>query len=217
MEDRTWICHRIADTGFGTTAARYADCQAVALRQYWESPAAFPKEPALARVGWNTFGLCAYVELTDSDIFTRATADNQKFWELGDTCEFFIKPGVNQPMYWEIHVSPNNLKLDLQIPDRDIMQQQGIPTWEELIRSDSHCQKLGRILPGATSWTAELWVPWSAFGMTGCPGPGAEWNFAVSRYNYTTGVTDPEYSSSAFLTKLSYHRHEEFHRLVFAE
>jgi hypothetical protein len=214
MEDRIWICRQIAETGFGTSATRYAGCQAVALRQYWESPTAFPKEPALARIGWNSFGLCAYVELVDNDIFTNATADNQRFWELGDTCEFFIKPGKAQPMYREIHVSPNDLKLDIQIPDREAYQQ-GKISWEEILRNDSHCHKLGRILPGAKAWTAELWVPWTSLGVSACPGPLADWSLAVCRYNYTRGIADPEYSATAFLAKLSYHRYEEFHQMAF--
>lgn len=214
MEQAIWKCRRISDSEFGGGADRYAGCESLPFRQHWVSPSAMPHEPARAWAGWNKFGLCLYAEMTDYDIFTRGTADNQPFWELGDTCEFFIKPGWDQPSYWEIHVTPNNLILDLRIPDRDAYMK-GSPTFAEVIQAESQARKLGRVFLEKQLWTAELWVPWATFGVAGVPGPEVSWGLAVCRYSYTRPRQEPEYSSTAALTKLSYHRHEEYHGLKF--
>ena len=214
MDQAIWACRRIADGGFGGGRERYADCQAMPLRQHWISATAMPREGAQAWAGWNAFGLCLYAEMVDSDIFTKGTADNQPFWELGDTCEFFIKPGAEQPSYWEIHVTPNDLLLDLRVPERDAYLL-GSPSFAEASQAVSHARKLGRAYPERQLWTAELWVPWSTLGVDSMPGAQASWSLAVCRYNYTRPQEDPEYSATAALTKLSYHRHEEYHRLRF--
>src|SRR5208282_1675196 len=99
-------------------AAREAFRQAVpcALGQAWLEKAEPDFAPALVRVGWRENSLLLFAELTDRDIFTRATAPNQRMWELGDTFEIFLGL-LGEPSYAELHVTPNNLHLQLRFPD----------------------------------------------------------------------------------------------------
>lgn len=209
-----WNCYPISDDGFGTDIERFADTETLPLKQFWDSPASMPQHAGICKIGWNHFGLCFLAILEDTFISTRATQDNQKFWELGDTCEFFIKPGKNQPSYREIHITPNDLKLEIFIPERDTYLA-GTPSFEiATTSSPSGCKKLGKKI-SATQWTAELWVPWQALGCQGIPNNEQEWQATCSRYSYAENNPDPEYSSTAELTQLSFHRHEEFHTIHF--
>lgn len=192
--------------------AKYAACPALPLRRYWEGPQALPREAGSARVGAAADGLSFLVDFQDSDIFSTATADQQKMWTLGDVAELFVKPGTARSDYWEIHVTPNDFLMDLHIPDRQRFTT-GQVTWDEVIAPSSHTRKRVQVLEGR--WVAEIVVPWAAFGLHGPPPPGTAWQFAVCRYNYNGGLANPEHSATAHLTAPGYHRYEEYSNLVF--
>ena len=190
----------------------YKACVPQPLRQSWHGPDAMPTEKALASVGAAATGLSFYVCLQDSDIFSTATADNQKMWMLGDVAEFFVKPGVERSDYWEIHVTPNDFIMDIHIPDRERFMD-GTITWDEVIAPDSGAEKRVQVLDG--SWAVELCIPWRAFGMETVPPAGTVWQIAVCRYNCSGGLEDPELSSTARFTEPGFHRYEEFTDLLF--
>jgi hypothetical protein len=185
---------------------------ALPLRQFWKSPKALPAERAWAWAGYDNKYLRFYTLADDSDIFTKATANKQKLWQLGDTMEFFIKPDKNQPAYWEIHVAPNNVIMDILIPERDPYKAGRTP-FEQVAKADSHCRTKVQRMPN--KWLVQLRIPWKTFGLEQVPLKGTRWQFAVCRYNYWSDRKTPEYSSTAFLSKLDYHRFEEYHDLVF--
>ena len=191
---------------------KYRESALLSLRRYWEGPDAFPAEQGSACVGAAEDGLSFYACFIDSDIFSRATADNQRMWTLGDVAEFFVKPGGGRSDYWEIHVTPNGYLMDLHIPDRERFTA-GDVSWEEVLAPSSGT--LRRVWRMEDRWAVEVRIPWKAFGLDSAPSPGTEWSFAVCRYNYNGGLEDPEHSSSAHLTALGFHRWEDYTRLVF--
>ena len=191
---------------------KYRESALLPLRRYWEGPVAFPAEKGSAVVGAAEDGLSLYTCFIDSDIFSQATADNQRMWTLGDVAEFFVKPGAERSDYWEVHVTPNGYLMDLHIPDRERFSA-GEVSWEEVIAPSSGT--LRRVWRLEDRWAVEVRIPWKAFGLDSAPGPGTEWSFAVCRYNYNGGLEDPEHSSSAHLTALGFHRWEDYTRLVF--
>ena len=91
---------------------KYRESSLLRMRRYWEGPDAYPAEKGSALVGAAEEGLSFYACFTDSDIFSNATADNQRMWTLGDVAEFFVKPGAERSDYWEIHVTPNGYLMD---------------------------------------------------------------------------------------------------------
>ena len=171
-----------------------------------------PQEAGGARIGATATGLSVHVRYEDSDIFSTATADQQRMWTLGDVVEVFVKPGLDRSDYWEVHVTPNGFFMDLYIPSRAGMQS-GEHTWEEIITPESGTVYQIHVADG--SWSAELTIPWSAFGLTGIPVSGTTWQFAVCRYNYNGGLESPELSSTAPLAQRSFHRFEDYTDLVF--
>ena len=191
---------------------KYAACDPLPLRQQWNGADALPKEEGVARIGATTMGLSVYIRYEDSDIFSTATANQQRMWQLGDVVEVFVKPGLDRSDYWEVHVTPNDFLMDLSIPSRAGMQS-GEYSWEDIISPESGTVFQTRVVDGA--WSAELTIPWSAFGVTGIPVSGTTWQFAVCRYNYNGGLEDPELSSTAPLSKRSFHFYEDYANLTF--
>ena len=192
--------------------SKYAACPALVLRQHWTGADALPVETGIARIGATTKGLSVHIRYEDSDIFSTATANQQRMWQLGDVAEVFVKPGLDRTDYWEVHVTPNNFLMDLSIPSRSGMQS-GEHSWEDIISPESGTVFQTHVTDGA--WVAELTIPWSAFGVAGIPESGTTWQFAVCRYNYNGGLEDPELSSTAPLSKRSFHFYEDYTDLTF--
>jgi hypothetical protein len=215
MNDASIQCPAIASSAVvlgEEYPAKYRDCQRLALGQFWQDPKALPAEGASAYIGAAAEGLCFYGRLQDSDIFSTATADNQKMWTLGDTLEVFVKPGTERTDYWEIHVTPNDFIMDIHIPDRERFTG-GEVTWQDVIAPNSHSKKRVAVLDGV--WAVELCIPWAAFDLKGIPAAGTTWLFAVCRYNYNGGLDNPEHSSTASFTEPGFHQYEEYTHLVF--
>lgn len=63
-------------------------------------------------------GLVVIASLRDEVIYTDATSGNQPMWELGDVFEIFIAV-PSQSKYWELHVTPNNYRLQLEWTEQD--------------------------------------------------------------------------------------------------
>ena len=192
--------------------SKYASCRSLPLRQHWSGSEALPQEAGVARIGATPTGLSVYVRYEDSDIFSTATANQQRMWTLGDVVEVFVKPGLERSDYWEVHVTPNSFLMDLHFPSRAGMRS-GEHAWEDVITPESGTVFQTLVTDG--SWSAELTIPWSAFGETDIPASGTTWQFAVCRYNYNGGLENPELSSTASLTKRSFHLYEDYTDLVF--
>ena len=191
---------------------RYKCCTPLPLRQFWHGPKKFPSEDGTAYVGATEEFLVFYACFQDSDIFSHATDDNQKMWELGDVAEFFIKPENNQTDYWEIHVTPNDFMLDLHIPDRAQFFSGGV-SWEQVSTPNSHAIKRVAVMEG--KWAVELSIPWATFGFHSPPPKGSVWRIAICRYNYNGGMNQLERSSTAALPELDFHQHENYMKLKF--
>ena len=192
--------------------SKYADCQPLPLRQHWSGAEGLPREAGVARLGATPAGLSVHVRYEDSDIFSTATANQQRMWTLGDVVEVFVKPGLERSDYWEVHMTPNDFLMDLHIPSRAGMRS-GEHTWEDIITPESGTVYQTMVADG--SWSAELTIPWSAFGQEGVPSSGTTWQVAVCRYNYNGGLEGPELSSTAPLTVRSFHLYEDYTDLVF--
>ena len=205
------VAGNVADFGV-KHPEKYRDCTRLPLKQFWRGAEVMPVENGHAYVGAAEVGICLYTYYQDSDIFSTATADDQKMWTLGDVAEFFIKPGLDRNEYWELHVTPNDFIMDIYIPDRAKMQS-GEITWDEVLAPESGASKRVQIADG--HWAVELCIPWQAFDLDSMPVSGVTWQFAVCRYNYNQGLDDPELSSTALLTTPGFHQYEDFTHLVF--
>ncbi len=213
--ERCVRCPRIQGTinDFGAPhPQKYHTCRPLLLRQYWRGADKRPSESGIAYVGSTKEGLSFYVYMQDSDIFSRVKAEDETMWMLGDVVEFFVKPGNHRSDYWEIHITPNDFMMDIDIPSRASYMDGTVP-WEQVLAPSTHATK--RVAVMDDKWAVELCIPWTAFRLEGPPPRGTVWQFAVCRYNYTGDLEDPEHSSTAHLTRVDFHRYEQYTKLIF--
>ncbi len=186
----------------------YAGITPLSLAQYWCGK--MPQKEGYAFVAHCEQGLRFYSWFNENQPYTTASRNDQKLFKLGSVVEFFIHPQGGSE-YWEIHLSPNGLMMDLCIPDRDGMMANQY-TWEHMYARDSHTQY--QVVAASTSWATDILIPWKTFQRSRCP-VGESWGVAVCRYNYPGILSNPELSATAPFTYLDFHNINEYHRLIF--
>jgi hypothetical protein len=195
--------------------AAFQEAVAISAEQAWRKKAEPHFAPMLVRIGWRDDMLLLFAELTDADILTHATANNQRLWELGDAFEVFLRPRT-QGSYVELQVAPNNKRLQLRYPNT---------------RAVTHARKLGatdHLLIRGKAFVSSTWVcaaekKWYVFvkvpAKTVCEqaklSPGIEWLFSFSRYDYTRTRKRPVISSTSLHKKPDFHRQAEWRIMRF--
>lgn len=193
----------------------FASADGCVMRQAWQPEPDLDFTPATIRVGWRGNSLLVFAELADADIFTRATAHNQRMWELGDVLEMFLSP-ENAAHYVELHVTPNNFRLQLRLPDTPTLRQaQAENCFDHLLLPDGVFRSRVWTQPENKKWFVHAEIPAAVVGGAEKPLAGTKWRFSFSRYDYIRGRKKPIYSSTSPHAKLDYHRREEWGALIF--
>lgn len=193
--------------------AAFATADACLMQQGWRTEAEADFTPATVRAGRRGNSLLVFAELEDADIFTRATALNQRMWELGDTLEIFLAP-ARTGSYVEFHVTPNNQRLQLRFPSSEAVRQiQAAGLFEEFLLAGrvfhSHTWTEGR------KWFVYAEIPAMPVCGTSQLSADARWRFSFSRYDYIRGRAEPIISSTSPHAKPDFHRREEWGVLQF--
>jgi lysophospholipase L1-like esterase len=169
-----------------------------------------------ARLVWDDDALYFAATMTDHELRSFGTKHNDTLWH-GDVFELFFKPGAERPEYYEFQVNPRSVLLELAFPKRGFdfatlaakppMGMSAVATVEGTLDQPGDRDE---------GWTVEGRIPWSIFTPTGGkPRPGDAWLFALCRYDYGPAGTEPVLMSSAPLTRPSFHRYEDYGRVVF--
>lgn len=193
----------------------FRDATPCSLGEAWLPEPEPDFQPGVGRTGWRDSSLLVFAELTDGDIFSRATTLNQKTWELGDVFEIFLRP-VNQVAYAEFHVTPNNQRLQLRIPNEPALraaQRSGV--FERFFVTGDVIRTSTWVLPEARLWCIYAEIPAAAVCEKPAPLPGQEWLFSFSRYDYTRGRSAPVISSSSQHQIADFHRQQDWGKLAF--
>jgi hypothetical protein len=196
--------------------AAFAAATPCALGQAWRADEEPDFAPGQVRAGWRRDALLLFAELTDRDIFTRATAPNQRMWELGDTFEIFLRP-ANRPEYVELHVTPNNQRLQLRIPHTEALRRaQAANEFDEFLLRGNVFHSATWVQPEKQKWFVYAAIP----AITVCGqdrvNMGSRWLFSFSRYDYTRGGGEPVISSTSPHAEPDFHRQQEWGTLNFA-
>lgn len=210
--------------------AAFVSAAGCAMRQAWLAKPEPDFTPAVVRAGWRANSLLVFAELEDADIFTRATAHNQRMWELGDVLEIFLSP-EKSASYVEFHVTPNNLRLQLRFPDTATLRRaQTENRFDHLMLSDGVFYSRTWAQPENQKWFAFAEISANAVcGAVGvqasvCPPDtpkrefqlaGMKWRFSFSRYDYVRGRGEPMISSTSPHAQPDFHRREEWGTLIF--
>jgi len=177
-----------------------------------KSPA--PIEGGQVRFTWDDTHLHAFFELQDHDVLQESDQDQRHHYETGDVVELFLKP-EGATWYWEFYATPNGRKTAFFYPSRGY---KGLPSTLDY-RSDL---KVTAKIDGTlnnwrdrdTGWTATISIPLAELAAAGIPlNAGTPWRVLVGRYNYGRYLPERELSMYPSLTKLDFHRHEEWARL----
>ena len=206
---------RYDETELDSVRAAFEPAPPLALRQSWLAEPEADFQPGVVRVGCRDESLLVLAELTDADIFSRATRSNEKMWELGDTFEIFLRP-IQQDAYMEFHVTPNNQRLQVRFPDGHALEA-ARRTGDlapfllagDLIHTSVWHQS------DARRWLVYARIPAAAVCDRSRPLAGQEWLFSFSRYDYTRGRPQPVLSSTSFHARLDFHSKAEWGKLTF--
>lgn len=215
-----WTAEPIEIDGKGDEAAwRQAQVIDVFHQPWLGDKAVWAKTATRARLLWNEEHLFFFADLEDHDLFADITEHDGKAW-LNDVFELFFKPEASKPAYYEFQVNAAGTVLDMFIPKR------APDAFERFIKADkfnlqAKVQRRGTLNQHNDrdqGWSVEGRIPWTDFRPTsGRPAAGADWKFALCRYDYSQGAK-PELSTVAPLKSHPYpdfHAHEDYATLRF--
>ena len=185
------------------------------LQQAWQAKQSERFAPGVVRAGWRHNSFLVYAELTDADIFTRASGLNQRTWELGDAFEIFLRP-EGQEAYVEFQVTPNNQRLQLRYNNTaalDRARKTGSLA-EALIPGEAFRSKTW-IDDQNSRWHVFAEIPARVVCGSNDSLAGSRWHFSFSRYDYTQGVAEPVISSTSPHAEANFHSQKEWGVLNF--
>lgn len=178
-----------------------------------------PQSASSVRVLWDDECLYFAMVMEDLDVYGMKTEHDTRTWE-DDVAELFVKPSAADHPYYEIHVNPRNTKLDLFFPRRGAGTFDRFTPWSSGMRSAVIVKgTLNNWRDKDKGWLVEAAIPLKAFAAT-TPKPqlGDRWRFAFCRYDYSVHLENGrELSSTALLTKASFHTFEAYDDMEFAE
>jgi LmbE family N-acetylglucosaminyl deacetylase len=206
-------CHELppfAANDLDSVRLAFEEAVPISAQQSWRRKQEAHFAPMVVRIGWRGDALLVLAELTDADIFTNATKDNQRLWELGDAFEIFLRP-AEQEAYVEFQVAPNNRRLQLRYPNAEAMalaRKTGATNRFVIRRQAFHSTTW--VCAAEKKWFVLATIPARSVGENAGVLPGAEWLFSFSRYDYTRERSEPVISSTSPHAKADFHRQPEW-------
>ncbi len=179
------------------------------LGQAWRRAGLEPGfNPGWARLRWQPSALEVETIFLGRNPRNRARKLNERTWELGDIAEVFVLAPDGRT-YVEIHVTPENQRLQLRWPRDGLARfRAGTATLEDFLVSDPTWIASTTHL-GSDFWSAHATIPFTALGLDpaapSAPGP----RVAICRYDCTRGG-EPLLSSTAPLQEPNYHRVDDW-------
>jgi hypothetical protein len=105
--------------------------------------------------------------------------------------------------------------LDMFLPRRAMAVNVTGATTSSTWKQRSRCGHLNHRQDQDRGWVVEGRIPWRDFLQMAPPEAIERWKFALCRYDYRIDTPQPELSTSAPLTKPSFHRYEDYASLRF--
>lgn len=180
------------------------------FKQAWLEENSADFRPAKAELYPNKTGLQIVLTFEDEEIYNDATGFNQYALKLGDVAEIFVAvPG--EPAYWELHITPNNHRLQLAWDkQRFESAKKGILTLEDCMVADPEfIQSAVTVDTAENRWQTTVFLPWKSIDLP----DGQEiytLELAFCRYDASRSQEKATLSSTAPLSKADYHRRHEW-------
>jgi hypothetical protein len=179
----------------------------------WSWPIGVPSAKTSVRVAWSAHELLVRAELEDADVVTKATADNQRFWELGDVFEIFLE-AEGAGFYTEMHVAPGNHRLHLRIrpPEFQAMKEKSLALSDLIVDPPAFASRYEKTADG---WIAEARIPAAQVDPKGVITRDSRWRASFCRYDAWSDGRPPVLSSTSPHPHAAFHRREEWRPLCF--
>jgi len=194
------------ESDWTAACAAFENAPSLPFRQAWLEAPAPDFRGGEVRVGWNAEGLRVFARMEDGCVFTQATGDNQKLWQLGDVFEIFVRDMAGEE-YLELHTAPTGHRLQLRFASDQVIGhlRDGHLEAEDLLVNEPLFRVKARTVPGG--WEVQACV-------TAITGRILRASF--SRYDYRDAETPPVLSSTSAHREINYHRQHEWAELRLA-
>ncbi|MFA6961534.1 MAG: hypothetical protein WC205_12335 [Opitutaceae bacterium] len=137
--------------------------------------------------------LAVYAVMEDDQPANRATAWNDPTWMTGDALEFFFQ-AEGRPGYFEFHVTPENVRLQLFFPSRAAFaERRGHRPWAI---PESRFESAVRINPTRTGWEAVMRIKLPLVLDEPRTDGSRRFRYSFSRYDYQPGRELPVVSAT---------------------
>ena len=166
------------------------------------------------RLAWTPKALLVEAEITDDEVTTRATADNQRMWQLGDVFEAFLQIEGKRD-YVELHVTPNNQRMHLHLPGvGGKASEDAVPVpFEQMLVHPVGFRSTASRTP--TGWRVMMSIPASVFRI---PVFHPSLALRVSFCRYDAAATgEPVLSTTADHPVIAFHRPHEWTPVTLVE
>lgn len=169
-----------------------------------------------AKILYSENGIYVLFDCSDKKLISTKYNDNLSLWE-DDVVEVFLWTQENFPVYFEYELSPLNYELPLIIPNNKGVFMGWSPWQYEGDRKTRHAVSVkgGKSENGSqiTSWTAELFIPFSLLKPLPQvpPKSGTTWRGNLYRIDYDQGMTLFSWNR----IEKSFHEYNNFGTFIF--
>ncbi|ATC65797.1 hypothetical protein CMV30_18605 [Nibricoccus aquaticus] len=178
------------------------------LHQAWRTEPETGFQPGWARVLWQSRHLVFEALFAGKSLRNSARKFNERTWESGDVCEVFLED-TTAPHYIEIHVTPENQRLQLRFPHDGLEAvRSGRAQLEEFMIHDADWVQTETVLT-KDHLSVRVIIPSSILGgdqpILNCT---RNFRAAVCRYDYRARSDNPILSSTAPLNGPLFHQRD---------
>ncbi|MES2696998.1 MAG: hypothetical protein V4773_26275 [Verrucomicrobiota bacterium] len=205
---------RVPEGHAGELLCRPADVDThwLSLGQAWQ-PALSPNFRAgWARLRWHEDFLQYDMVYLGGKATNRAQTLNERTWDLGDVAEIFLQR-VGLTEYLEVHITPENRRLQLLFPEGAITRVRAKQAALETFFVAQPDWVQSRTMVAADHWSVRVTLPPALLHLDAF-GPGQRFMSAVCRYD--AQPEGPVLSATTPFTELSFHQREAWQELQLA-
>jgi hypothetical protein len=155
-----------------------------------DDPSRRPKFPTEATLVWDDQNLYVAFACTDADPWGRMKNRDDQLWQE-EVVEVFLDPDGDGQNYAELEVSPNNIVVDLLIPNAKTLNANNIRSNIPGLRT--------AVTRHAAGWIAEIAIPWKGLadaGVSAAPAAGSRWRAGLYRIKRPGGIAKAEQLAS---------------------
>lgn len=181
------------------------------LGQPWRNDLESDFRPTRVSMSWTSEALHIRAQITDDEVETKATADNQRMWELGDVFEMFVMVEERKD-YVELHVTPNNMRLHVRLPG---VGGRARPVDQPLSFEEMVVTPVGfnsTVKREENGWSVSAKIPAAVLGLDRLE-PDIRLRVAFARYDAFSG-REPVLSTTARHPVISFHRPAEWSSVI---